>query len=571
MQLGHIDFGKLKVSPANMRHGRKAPDISDILPSVRTRGILQPLLVRPDGEEFEIVAGRRRYFCAKAVVEEQGEIAPLPCAIMEPGDDAAALEASLIENVARLDPDEMSQYECFARLVKEGKTVGDIAQTFGITQIMVKRRLALGNLLPKIRDAYRKEEIDSETIRHLTLASKSQQKEWLALFEDEDAHAPRGSDLKHWLFGGSAISIKVAMFPLEEYQGQIVSDLFGEDGYFGDAAQFWERQNTAIAAKREALLAKGWSEVVALEAGRHFQDWEYRKTPKKHGGKVYVAVSHRGEVAFHEGYLSVKEARRKERIESGEPDGAPAKAGRPELTAALQSYVDLHRHGAVRLALLDHPGAALRLIAAHVIGGSGLWQVKAEPRQAKSRDIAASLAASAAEGAFQARRAEILGLLEIADEDQMTAFGRADPYRTSVIFGRLLKLSDEDVRRILALVMAETLEAGGCLVEALGVYLKVNMIASWQADDTFFDLIRDRAATNALLAEVAGKAVADGNLSEKTKLQRQIIRDCLTGTNGRPKVENWLPRWLSFPPRSYTERDGFRPAEEWNRVANLFA
>jgi ParB family chromosome partitioning protein len=571
MQLGHIELGKLEISPANMRRYGRNPDLANILPTVRSRGVIQPLLVRPKGESYEVVAGGRRYLSAKIVATERGGIDPLPCAIMEPGDDAAALEASLIENFARLDPDEMTQYECFARLVKEGKTVDGIAQTFGITEIMVKRRLALGNLLPKIRDAYRKEEIDSETIRHLTLGSKAQQKEWLALFEDEEAHAPRGHDLKQWLFGGSAISTKVALFPLEEYQGQIASDLFGEDGYFSDAVQFWERQNTAIAARREQLLANGWGEVVVLETGQRFHDWEYQKTPKKHGGKVYVTVTPRGEVEFHEGYLSTREARSKEKNGTGQADGAPAKAGRPELTSTLQSYVDLHRHAGVRLALLDHPGAALRLMVAHVIGGSGLWHVKAEPRQAKSREIAASLAASEAEAAFAARRAEILGLLEIGGEDQMTAFGGSDPYRTCMIFAQLLELSDEDVRRVLALVMAETLEAGSCVVEAVGIHLKVDLSTSWRPDDTFFDLVRERAVTNALLDDVAGKSVADANTAEKTRLQRQIIRDCLAGANGRAKVENWLPRWMAFPPRSYTEREGFRPAEEWNRVAQLFA
>jgi ParB family chromosome partitioning protein len=571
MQLGHIEIQKLAISPANMRRYGRKPDLANILPTVRSRGVIQPLLVRPKGEGYEVVAGGRRYLSAKIVAAERGAIEPLPCAIMEPGDDAAALEASLIENFARLDPDDMTQYESFARLVKDGKTVEDIAQTFGITEIMVKRRLALGNLLPKIRDAYRKEEIDSETIRHLTLASKSQQKEWLALFQDPEAHAPRGHDLKQWLFGGSAISIKVALFPLEEYQGEIVSDLFGEDGYFGDTVQFWERQNTAIAARREQLLEKGWSEVVVLATGQQFHVWEHQKTPKKRGGKVYVTVTHRGAVEFHEGYLSTREARRNEKSGSGQSDGGPAKAGRPELTSALQSYVDLHRHAGVRHALLDHPGAALRLMVAHVIGGSGLWHVKAEPRQARSREIAASLAASEAEAAFAARRAEILDLLEIADEDEMTAFGRSDPYRTCVIFARLLKLSDEDVRRVLALVMAETLEAGSCLVEAVGIHLKVDLTQSWRPDDTFFDLVRERAVTNALLDDVAGKSVADANLSEKTKLQRQIIRDCLAGANGRAKVETWLPRWMAFPPRSYTDREGFRPVEEWNRVAELFA
>ena len=197
MQLAHIELDRLSISALNMRHGKKAPDVSDILPSVRKRGVLVPLLVRPHGQpdHFEIVAGRRRWFSAKTVREEGGEVAPLPCAIMEEGDDAAALEASLIENIARLDPDEMSRYETFAQLVKKGRTVPDIAATFGITERQVTQRLALGNLLPRIRDAYRSEDIDVETIRHLTLASKAQQKEWLALFEGAGTHAPMGGPI----------------------------------------------------------------------------------------------------------------------------------------------------------------------------------------------------------------------------------------------------------------------------------------------------------------------------------------------------------------------------------------
>ncbi|MGX9182128.1 ParB/RepB/Spo0J family partition protein [Mesorhizobium sp. BHbdii] len=165
MQLAHVSIDQLSVSAINMRHSRRAPDISDILPSVRARGVLVPLLVRPNGtpETFEIVAGRRRYFAAKTVADERGEAEPLPCAIMEKGDDADALEASLIENIARLDPDEVSQWEIFTRLIKEGRGVGDIAATFGLTEHQVKRILALGDLLPKLREAYRREEIDTET------------------------------------------------------------------------------------------------------------------------------------------------------------------------------------------------------------------------------------------------------------------------------------------------------------------------------------------------------------------------------------------------------------------------
>src|SRR3546814_10289506 len=81
-------------------------------------------------------------------------------------------------------------------------------------------------------------------------------------------------------------------------------------------------------------------------------------------------------------YLSAKEARRAARGDGPEP----AKLARPEVTSTMQTYLDLHRHAAVRAALLGHPGIALRLMVAHAIGGSHLWRVSTEtPRTLKDR------------------------------------------------------------------------------------------------------------------------------------------------------------------------------------------
>ena len=109
MKLDFIPLDKLVVSKANMRFGKKAPDVSDILPTVRSRGILQPVIVRPNcaPDGYEIVAGSRRFHAAKIVAEERraaGDATPepMPCAILDEGDDAAAIEASMIENMARL-------------------------------------------------------------------------------------------------------------------------------------------------------------------------------------------------------------------------------------------------------------------------------------------------------------------------------------------------------------------------------------------------------------------------------------------------------------------------------------
>ena len=192
MELKHIDIAHLSVSPANMRAKGKTPDLTNILPSVRARGVLVPLIVRQNGspDSYEIVAGKRRYHAALTIAQESGEAEALPCAIMAAGDDAAALEASLIENVARLDPDEVTRWESFTRLVREGRNVEDIALTFGLTELQVKRTLALGNLLPRIRTLYRQNEIDAATVRHLTLLSKARQRDWLALLDDPAAYCP---------------------------------------------------------------------------------------------------------------------------------------------------------------------------------------------------------------------------------------------------------------------------------------------------------------------------------------------------------------------------------------------
>jgi ParB family transcriptional regulator, chromosome partitioning protein len=571
MQLAHIDFDHLCISALNMRHGRKAPDVSDILPSIRARGVLVPLLVRPNGmpESYEVIAGRRRYFSVKAVKGEGGEVPPLPCAILEEGDDAAALEASLIENIARLDPDEMTQYETFARLVKQGRNVPDIAATFGITERQVTQRLALGNLLPRIRAAYRADEIDAETMRHLTLASKSRQKDWLGLFEGERSHAPLGSDLKHWLFGGQSISTKVAIFPLEDYPGEIVSDLFGEERYFADATLFWQKQNEAVVARKAALVEAGWREVIVLETGTHFHAWEHEKTARKKGGKVYIEITQRGEVVLREGYLSRKEAARAKRTGEPKEGGEQATTVRSEVSSVLQNYLDLHRQAAVRAALMDAPDTALRLMVAHAIGGSGRWQVRADPQTAKTEAIPQSVAAGAADTAFRARQSEIAALLGPTDDRASVVHGNGDSYQTVAIFARLLALPDDAVMRVLALVMAETLEAGSAVIEAAGVHLKLDLRGQWQADDTFLELVRDRPAINALLDSVAGKAVAEGNLASKAKDQRQIIRDCLNGTNGRTKVESWLPGWMTFPPRAVTAHGTLESVAAWERVRAL--
>ena len=569
MELKHIDISHLSVSPTNMRGITKKPDLTNILPSVQARGILVPLIVRPRTEDgnYEIVAGKRRYHAALAVAEEQDGIDPLPCAVMEAGDDAAALEASLIENIARLDPDEVNRCEAFTRLVREGRSVEAVGLTFGLTSLQVKRTLAIGNLLPRIRNLYRSEKIDVVTMRHLTLASKAQQREWLALVDCPEKHAPTGTQLKAWLFGGSAIAAKVALFDLADYKGEIISDLFGEDRSFASADDFWTAQMVAVEDRVEAYREAGWSEVVIMDRGAYFNSWEHDRRPKKKGGKVFASISHRGEVAFHEGYITMKEARQRAK---GEPGADTPKPVRPEVSAALGNYIDLLRHAAVRESLLSQPGVALRLMVAHAIVGSPLWRVDIERQRAASDAIAESIEVSTSEAAFDAKRREVLTTLGFDPETPTVVGGYDGDYGIAGLFARLAAMSDEAVMGILPVIMGETLAVGSAEVDLLGQLLGTDMRACWQDDAVLPELIRDKQLLTAIVGEVAGAEVAEANAGATAKVQRGILVDCLTSSNGREKIEGWLPKWFAFPPTGYTERGGIGCVERSERIAPLF-
>lgn len=349
---------------------------------------------------------------------------PIPCAILDEGDDADALEASLLENLARVRPDEVSQWEAFVALVKSGRSVDEVADTFGFEPSAVKRILALGNLVPRIRTLYRRGEIDAGTVRHLTLASKSQQKAWLALFESEDGYCPTGHQLKAWLFGGTAIAVRHALFDVAETKLAIVSDLFGEDSYFADSDAFWSAQTEAIEARKVAYLEAGWPDVVIMERGDWFQSWDFVHASKRKGGRVYVEVRDSGEVSFHEGYVTTKQAKRLSGGGGSDDENTPAaKPARPEVSGPLNTYIDLHRHAAVRADLANHGGVALRAMLAHVISGADLWRVDIESQRAQKENIAESVETCPAETAFDIKRRAVLAVLGF-EEDIPTVTGR---------------------------------------------------------------------------------------------------------------------------------------------------
>ncbi|MGE0184055.1 MAG: ParB/RepB/Spo0J family partition protein [Parvularculaceae bacterium] len=561
-----IPLSALHISKTNMRHGRKAPDVADIFPSIRAKGIRQPLLVRPEGEGFGVVAGRRRFFALKQVEKETSETPLVRCEVMTDADEASAIAASIIENVGRRAAHEMEEYVAFKRLADAGEDIEAIAAFFAVTSKDVRRVLALAGLSPAIRKLYADEEIDPDTIRALTLASRDQQAEWLRLYKSENERAPRGRACRAWIAGGAAIATDKALFDLETYDGGITADLFGEGAVFADAGTFWEAQSAAIEERIDAYKKRGWADVICLERGAHFASWDHVNRAKKDGGKVFVEIRHDGTVKFHEGFLRQGEAKRLSRAAEQKGEGGPAPA-KSEMSGPLAEYILLHRHGAAQASLADKPAIALRLTVAHALIGSALWQVRAHECASRKTETRASLEASKAAGELNEKR--------IAVETLLAAHGVAigtrngDSYRLCETFAALLVMPDEDIMKILAFVMADTLEPGGAVTEAVLHVCGTELSAYWKPEPAFFDLCRDKQAINAMVADIGSKLLAKSCRNDPAKVQKAIIENRLSGQACEPNLE-WRPGWMQVPPARLVRGASSPPADAWKRVARLF-
>lgn len=137
----------LVANPAQPRRRFDADAIAELTESIRLRGILQPILVRPlPGGRFEIVAGERRWRAAQAVPLHEVPV------VIRTLDDAAAFEIALIENIQRADLNPIEEAQGFARLVRDfGHTQEALAKIVGKARSHVANLLRLLDLPTDVR------------------------------------------------------------------------------------------------------------------------------------------------------------------------------------------------------------------------------------------------------------------------------------------------------------------------------------------------------------------------------------------------------------------------------------
>jgi ParB family transcriptional regulator, chromosome partitioning protein len=155
----------LTESPANPRRSFDEGSLNELATSIRTQGVLSPLLVRPKGSSFEIVAGARRYRAAQLAGLDS-----VPVRIVELT-DAQALETSIVENLQRRDVHPIDEANGYVALMRLDYSVEQIAAKCGKSPAYVAARAKLTDLASAVTEAFAKDEIG---VGHALLLAKLQ-------------------------------------------------------------------------------------------------------------------------------------------------------------------------------------------------------------------------------------------------------------------------------------------------------------------------------------------------------------------------------------------------------------
>src|SRR6266446_129460 len=129
---------------------RSFGDMADLVSSIKEKGVLEPVLVRPTGDKYQIIAGERRY---RASVE--AGLSQIPCVEIDV-DDRGVLEISLIENLQRRDLNPFEEAEGLQKLCdKFLYTHEDVAKKLGKARTSVTETLTLNHIPADLRERCR--------------------------------------------------------------------------------------------------------------------------------------------------------------------------------------------------------------------------------------------------------------------------------------------------------------------------------------------------------------------------------------------------------------------------------
>ena len=283
-----VPLSQLRPSKRNVRKTVGA-SITELAASIARVGLLQNLTVilASDGEHYEVVAGGRRLAALKLLAKKRriAKDYEVPCLLVA---DASARTASLTENVQREAMHPADQFEAFAALIEEGRPLEDIAADFGVTPLVVQRRLKLANISPRLMADYRADAVNLDQLMAL------------AITDDHTAQEAAFYDAPEWQRSPSVLrerlterEIDASQHPLVRFVGLAAyeaagggtrRDLFaeGEAGvYLTDAALLDRLAQDKLAGIAEEVRAEGWAWVEVTPAATYADLQAFQRAPQE--------------------------------------------------------------------------------------------------------------------------------------------------------------------------------------------------------------------------------------------------------------------------------------------------
>jgi ParB family chromosome partitioning protein len=276
-----IPFNKLVLSQSNVRRVKAGVSIEELAEDIARRSLLQSLNVRPvvdvEGKEtgmFEVPAGGRRYRALELLVKQKrlSKTAPVPC-VVRPADTAiSAAEDSLAENVQRVALHPLDQFRAFQALRMEGLGEDEIAARFFVTPSVVKQRLRLAAVTPKLLDVYAEDGMTLEQLMAFTVtADHARQEEVWETVQRACTREP--FYIRRLLTEGAvrASDRRARFVGIEAYAaagGAVLRDLFQHDdgGWLQDPALLDRLATAKLTAEAERLRDEGWKWIaVAID------------------------------------------------------------------------------------------------------------------------------------------------------------------------------------------------------------------------------------------------------------------------------------------------------------------
>lgn len=267
-ELHLIALSRLRPSVRNVRQ-RGGTAIPELAASIARVGLLQNLTVTatPEGDWFDVVAGRRRLAALKLLVKRH-KIAKdhlVPCLLVP---DTSARTVSLSENVQREPMSPVDELFAWKALVAEGRSLEDIAADFGVTPLVVKRRLRLANVSPRLLADYQQGAVSLEQLMALAITDDHGAQE--AAFYEVPAWQRSPESLRDHLTqdeidaSRDALARLVGVEAYEAAGGGVRRDLFADEHkglFLTDAALLEKLVHDRLADVAAAVRAEGWAWV----------------------------------------------------------------------------------------------------------------------------------------------------------------------------------------------------------------------------------------------------------------------------------------------------------------------